>query len=464
MNFHVMQPGSSVATSLMPGEAVPKHVAILSITGRDFQVESIRLKTVRPFVMKEIVLSEDKVAKKLAKKENNRGDLTRHLIEIVDGLIEQAKSEWMEVQEEPDQDEEVEVPLPLIRLRVEYSAPDGGNFDCENPQRFSNRFVGKVANVNDVVQFYRKKAGASRKAQNGAELPEESILAQLSIDSVKVERLVREFLTAQSLTILPQNSFGDAVSQFVDKDDKHAMEMFVNESLSNQIKHLMDVDQYDDEDIQNAMDECKSNLEQLFAAGHLKKSKRAKLKPKPQSWDTDLDGEWGDQPGALIHSDVEDGEDDDDVASLASTVTAAKGRGKAAPKKAAAAAKKAATAGTRSGGGKKRVVEDDSEDEDEDVVMVVSDDEDESELFVKPAAPARAAKKPTAAKTAPTAKRAPARAVATSQSKLNFSQAASQVNGRGRVKAAREVNDDISDDDDAFAPPPPSARTTRNRR
>ena len=448
----------------MPGEAVPKHVAILSITGRDFKVESIRLKTVRPFVMKEIVLSEDKVAKKLAKKENNRGDLTRHLVEIVDGLIEQAKSEWMEAQEELDKDEDIEVPLPLIRLRVEYSAPDGGNFDCENPQRFSNRFVGKVANVNDVVQFYRKKAGTARKAQNGAELPEESILAQLSIDSVKVEKLVREFLTAQSLTILPQNSFGDAVSQFVDKDDKHAMEMFVNESLSNQIKHLMDVDQYDDEDIQNAMEQCKSNLEQLFAAGHLKKSKRAKLKPKPETWDSDLDGEWGDQPGVLIHSDVEDGEDDDDVVSLASTVTAAKGRGKAAPKISAAAAKKAATAGTKSGRGKKKAVEEDSE-EDEDVVMVVSDDEDESELFVKPAAPARGAKKAAVPKAAPAPKRAPARAAATSQSKLNFSRPASQVNGKGKGKAAREVSDDdISDDDDAFTPPPPSARTIRNRR
>ena len=50
--------GLSVATSLMPGEAVLEHVAILSITGRDFKVEPIRLKAVRPFVMKEMILSE----------------------------------------------------------------------------------------------------------------------------------------------------------------------------------------------------------------------------------------------------------------------------------------------------------------------------------------------------------------------------------------------------------------------
>lgn len=462
----------------MPGEAVPKHVAILSIIGRDFKVETIRLKTVRPFVIKEIVLSEHKEIKKLAKLEDNRSKITQHLIAIVDDLIEQAKVEWIETQDETDPDEELDVPLPLIRLRVEYSAPDGGNFDCENPQRFSNRFVGRVANVNDVIQFYRKKAGATKKTQSGADLPEESILAQMNIDSIKVEKLVREFLTAQSLTILPQNSFGDAVSQFVDKDDKHAMEIFVNASLSNQIKHLMDVDQYDDDNIQIAMDQCKSKLEELFAAGHLRKARKAKLKPKPDSWDTDLDGEWGDQPGALIHSDVEDGEDDDDGVSVTSTMTAAKGRGKPAAKKATAPAKTVAPA-AKPGRGRKKVIEEESEEEDEDVVMVDGDEEDDDELFVRPAAPASRARKPAASKAVPKAapkaaaapKRTPARAAAAkSQSTLNFaqSQPASQASGRGaaRGKAVQEVSgDEISDDDkDAFAPPPPTARSVRSRR
>ncbi|MCJ1404360.1 meiotic recombination [Xylographa trunciseda] len=463
MNFHVMQPGSSVATSLMPGEAVPKHVAILSVTGRDFKVETIRLKTVRPFVMKEIILSEDKEAKKWAKTENHRPKLTAHLVSIVDRLIEQAKEEWMETQEETDLDEELEAPLPLVRLRVEYSAPDGGNFDCENPQRFSNRFVGKVANVNDVVQFYRKKTGAARNAQGGAELPEESIMAQLSIDSVKVEKLVREFLSAQSLTILPQNSFGDAVSLFVDKDDKHAMELFVNESLTNQIKNLLNIDQYDEDDILAAMDEHKSKLEELFAKGHLRKSKKAKLKPKPDNWDSDIDGDWGDQPGALVHSDVEDAVDDmDDAASLAATVTAARGRGRAAPKKAVVATKRAPPAAPKTARGRKKVVEE-SEEEEDDVVMV-DPDEDDNELFVKPATATRGGRKPAASKAAAAPKRAPARAAAT-QSKLNFSQPASQVSGKGKGKTAPAISDEISDDDDeAFAPPPPSAKSIRAKR
>lgn len=117
------------------------------------------------------------------------------------------------------------------------------------------------------------------KNKDGEMLPEDSIMAQLSIDNVKVEKFVREFLTAQSLTILPQNSFGDAVSQFVDKDDKHAMEIFVNESLANQIKHLMEVDRPEDEEgeIQDAISKYRSKLEELFAAGHLKKAVRYTL-------------------------------------------------------------------------------------------------------------------------------------------------------------------------------------------
>ena len=446
----------------MPSEAVPKHVAVLSITGKEFKVDTIRLKTVRPFVMKEIVLAEDKKALAISKKGDNRTALTRHLMDIVESMINEAKAEWKAVQGDAEDDEE-DAPLPLIRLRIEYSAPDGGIFDCENPQRFSNRFVGKVANVNDVVQFHRKKAGSSRKAQNGADMPEESILAQLSIDSIKVEKLVREFLTAQSLTILPQNSFGDAVSQFVDKDDKHAMEMFVEESLLNQVKHLMNVDDVDEDDIMAAMGQNKSNLEKLFAAGMLKKPKRAKRKPRPDNWDSEVDGEWSDQPAAIIRSDDENAEE---VPAALLTATTAKGKGKAAAtKKAGATAKKIAP--VKTGRGKKKVVEEESE---EDVVMIDDDEnEDESQLFVDSAALSRPMKRTAPAKKSVSpVKRVPARGAAAAlakQTKLAFSQPPSQALGKG--KEVQEVSDDdISDDDDAFEPAPSTAtvRSTRIKR
>ncbi|KAF2813226.1 DNA repair exonuclease [Mytilinidion resinicola] len=472
MGFHVMQPGSSVATSLMPGEAVPKQVAIVSITGKEFKCEPIRLKTVRPFVMKEIVLSEERALKDVWRNDNNRTVITRHLIEIVEKLIADAKTEWLAYQDE-EEDEEIVAPLPLIRLRVEYTAPEGGRYDCENPQRFSNRFQDKVANVSDVIQFYRKKATARRTANANAELPEESILAQLSIDTVKVEKLVREFLTAQSLTILPQNSFGDAVSQFVDKDDKHAMEMFVNESLANQVKHLLESNDIEEDEIVDELQRQKSKLEELFSAGLLKKTtqRKAKLKPKPDTWDTDLDGDWADQPGALIHTDGEAEDDEDnDTAIAPAKKPAARGRGKTAvtTRKTATAAPKKAPA-PRAGRGKKKVIEDDEVEEDDDVIMIDEDDEEEDEedsLFVKPAK--AQAKKPVAKTTTKAAPKAPAKkapARSSRQATIDFSQAGtqrSQTNGRSK-KAVEPSDDEISDDNDAFETLPPT-RGTRSRR
>lgn len=160
--FHVMQPGSSVATSLVPGEAVPKHVAIVSVTGQDFKVEKLPLKTVRPFVTRELVLAADKRFKGVDKKKENRQELTKRLMDIVDEMIEEANTEWNSLQEGEVEPEDR--PLPLIRLKVEYTAPEGGKYDCENPQRFSNRFSGRVANTNDVVYFYRKKTGTTSKS------------------------------------------------------------------------------------------------------------------------------------------------------------------------------------------------------------------------------------------------------------------------------------------------------------
>ncbi|KAH5593883.1 double strand break repair protein [Parastagonospora nodorum] len=484
MGFHVMQPGSSIATSLMPGEAVPKHVAILSITGKEFQTETIRLKSVRPFIMKEIVLAEEKEIKQkeLWRMSDNRTKITQYLSKVVDSLIEQAKREWLELQDDREEDDELEVPLPLVRLRVEYTAPHPGQFNIENPQRLSNNFQNKVANQNDVVQFYRKKKTATRTSKNKTEMPDDSVLAEMSASTVKVDKLVKEFLTAQTLTILPQNSFGDAVLQFVDKDDKHAMELFVEESLTNQLTHLMNANELDEEHIMNEMDQYKSQLENLFSAGKIKKTKRSNLKAKPFGWDSGEDGHWADDPGALIRP-VDGGEDNDfgDDASVASVTTkkaTARGRGKAAgtTRQTAAAAKKKPTPAAKGGRGKKKVVEEEEDEEEEDVIMLSDDDEESDEGMFVPEVMKKAPAKKTAAK-APARAKSPAKKTTTSrakapatgkQSTLNFSQPASQRSqptrtpaARGK-KAAEPSDDEIEDDEDAFDPPP-TARTTRRR-
>lgn len=57
-NFFVCQPGSSIATSLSPAEAAPKHVALLYIDGKNFKISKLPLETVRQFYTEDIVLME----------------------------------------------------------------------------------------------------------------------------------------------------------------------------------------------------------------------------------------------------------------------------------------------------------------------------------------------------------------------------------------------------------------------
>ena len=392
MGFHIMQPGSTVATSLMPGEAVQKHVAILKIRGKEFESEAIPLKTVRPFVTREVVLQDEPGMKKIAKRDNNRTDITRHLEGIVREMINEAKSAWAATHEtnEDESGTQQGMPLPLIRLRVEYTAPEGGRFDCENPQRFSRRFEEDVANVNDVILFHRKKT-TTLKAKDTTNIPEEEILERLTIDSVKVDKLVREYLTAQALTILPQNSFGDAVSQFVNKDDKHAMEAFVEGSLGDQVKHLMTTDGVEDEDIQQALDKHRARLEELFAGGNIKQHINRKFKPKPANWDEGL-GEWEEQPGALLLSDSNgnaigeesDEDEESNMGPVAARPVSARGRGRGRGPKSAGTTRnttsnKSASVATKGKvsqvSTKSRKPEENTPDFEDDIVML-DDDED----------------------------------------------------------------------------------------
>ncbi|KAK9333498.1 Mre11 DNA-binding presumed domain-containing protein [Lipomyces starkeyi] len=244
--FDVIQPGSSVVTSLCEGEAVEKFVGLLSIEGSKYELETIKLKTVRPFVMKEVILARDCGFVASSK---NKGQVIRWLIQQVTELIEQANEQWIQANSEvsgqllTDEDP----PLPLIRLRVEYS----GGYEVENPRRFSNRFVGKVANVNDVVQFYRKKSGTTRRTNAVGEAID--VIDAVDLDHIKVQSLVEEFLKQQTLDVLPAAGMNDAISQYVDKDDKQAIKTFVDETLEKQMKRLMSLGDVGEEELEHVM-------------------------------------------------------------------------------------------------------------------------------------------------------------------------------------------------------------------
>lgn len=296
-------------------------------------------------------------------------------------------------------------------------------------------------------------------------------------DSVKVESLVQDFLSAQSLKVLPQGPFGDAVNQFVSKDDKHAMELFVSEHLTGQVKQLLGLES-DDEDLNSAMEIYRTRIEQQVTSGPgrgmFNTERKRILKPKPDTWDSDFDGSWEDEPGAWTYeapthdlsltttqefgpssrgrAEADAGNDDmsdDEPAPKATKRSTARGR------KAATATKKApARKAPAKGRGHKAVEE--SEEEEEDVVM---ESDDEPPPPPKPATRGKQAATTRSAAATATKKTTTRGAAKSKQTKLDFSQ-----KGAGGTQKSVEISDDeISDEDDAFEPAPPVTRRTRRR-
>eukprot|EP00833_Pecoramyces_ruminatium_P014842 jgi/Orpsp1_1/1188874/evm.model.d7180000067885.1 len=206
-NFYITQPGSSIATSLCEGESKTKHIGILKIKKKQFEIEKIKLKSVRPFIMMDICLQD------ALNDERDPTTVTNYLIQKVEELEKKAIEEWKE--NNPELSVKMNSPRPLIRLRVEYS----GGYPTFNPHKFGQRFVNRIANPNDILHFYRKKTTLKPNISNENDitfLPDK-------LENTKIETLINEFLQIKNLDILNEKELGNAVKTYIEKDEKDAI-------------------------------------------------------------------------------------------------------------------------------------------------------------------------------------------------------------------------------------------------
>ncbi|CAD6645518.1 HLJ1_G0020490.mRNA.1.CDS.1 [Saccharomyces cerevisiae] len=240
-NFDVLQPGSSVATSLCEAEAQPKYVFILDIKyGEAPKMTPIPLETIRTFKMKSISLQDVPHLRP-----HDKDATSKYLIEQVEEMIRDANEETKQkLADDGEGDMVAELPKPLIRLRVDYSAPSNTqssiDYQVENPRRFSNRFVGRVANGNNVVQFYKKRSPVTRSKKsgiNGTNISDRDVekLFSESGGELEVQTLVNDLLNKMQLSLLPEVGLNEAVKKFVDKDEKTALKEFISHEISNEV-------------------------------------------------------------------------------------------------------------------------------------------------------------------------------------------------------------------------------------
>ncbi|XP_049927028.1 double-strand break repair protein MRE11 [Epinephelus moara] len=226
--FYVTQPGSSVATSLSPGEATKKHIGLLKVKGRKMNLKKIPLNTVRQFFIQDVVLDDYQ-------------DLftpdTPHVTKKVEDLCYAKVTEMIEEAER----ERLGCPLtpekPLIRLRVDYT----GGFDTFNTARFSQKFVDRVANPKDIIHFLRRRE-QKEDIKDEVNVDYGKILKTTAVEGLRVEDLVKQYFEATEqkvqLSLLTEQGMGKAIQEFVDKDEKDAIEELITYQLEKTQRHL----------------------------------------------------------------------------------------------------------------------------------------------------------------------------------------------------------------------------------
>ena len=130
-DFHIYQPGSSVATSLTEGEALPKHMGLLEVRSTGYRLTSLPYRTVRPLLyLQEVIKPGDFPTSTQAEKY-----LSDKIEAAMHTLAPAIKAETS---------------LPLVRLKVTLE-----DLDTLSPLRIVTPFHGRVANT-DIITIHRK--------------------------------------------------------------------------------------------------------------------------------------------------------------------------------------------------------------------------------------------------------------------------------------------------------------------
>lgn len=206
-NTFIIQPGSSVATSLSEGEAKEKKVGILEIRGKEFKLTPVALRTVRPFIFRSIELKEEELSRKA-------DDMRNRVESFLDKTVKEmlAKVNFSGHARQPR--------LPLIRLRVTYD----DNQYLINTKRFGQNYGELVANPDDMLLF---KKNISRLKTVKHEANEDVLDAALKQRDThdRVEDVVSNYFkklteAKEKLKLFNLDSLSESCQLIVDRDDE----------------------------------------------------------------------------------------------------------------------------------------------------------------------------------------------------------------------------------------------------
>ncbi|KAI1721371.1 mre11 DNA-binding presumed domain-containing protein [Ditylenchus destructor] len=225
--FFIIQPGSTVATSLCKEEAVQKHCAIIKVQDRRFKSIPIPLQTTRQVIIDELQLDDSVLLRKIPRSTVRQKDMEdENLIgEKINEMLRHAAETRGPKQPVP----------PLLRLKVEYSGK-WLNIPPINARRFGARYADKVANPYDmiVVRTHREEK------EGGAQDPLNVVLGEAADNFQNVDEMVEKYFVDCSfedkLTVLTEVAMSRSLKEYSNADGTYTVaDRLLTESIKSQI-------------------------------------------------------------------------------------------------------------------------------------------------------------------------------------------------------------------------------------
>ncbi|MFH4975789.1 hypothetical protein AB6A40_002498 [Gnathostoma spinigerum] len=201
--FYIIQPGSTIATSLSPEEAVPKHCTVITVCGRKFLSTPIRLRTPRQVLFADLSITCDPPSTATKTLRPDKMPDEKVIKEKLKEMLENAKLER----------DELQPALPLVRIRVNYPEVWSG-IQKLNVRRFGMNYSDEVANPADMISVRIVRERNERKKQLKGLPPVGDIGRATTVDDIISRQL--EDTSACCLTVLTPTVLNEVIRQQVE--------------------------------------------------------------------------------------------------------------------------------------------------------------------------------------------------------------------------------------------------------
>ncbi|KAK7195944.1 endo/exonuclease Mre11 [Novymonas esmeraldas] len=229
--FDVVQPGSTVMTSLSAQECNPKQYGILEVRGTSYRLTPYPLRSVRPVVRRTVELREELPdGRTLDAVETYLHGVMRDMIGEAEELVRRIPDEVLHFH--PN------LKYPLVRLAVDFTDVSSAPYPQPNFNRFGQQYMDVVANPGELLRPVKPKPERRAEAllwRGGAGAAGGPVVPAVpQLNTLDIRAKVADVFnhnTKNACTLLSESELSAAVYAFAEKGERDAIDERLAELL-----------------------------------------------------------------------------------------------------------------------------------------------------------------------------------------------------------------------------------------